>query len=97
MPHLDLVADILQRVAEREGPLRTDDLVEIEQEVRADWGGERHYVAKLGESGRMSLARRDRAICESARNNVPEDYLSLRYNLGLRRIRQIIAAGNGLP
>lgn len=97
MPYLDLVADILQRVAEREGTLRVSDLQEIEQEVRADWGGDRHYIAKLGESGRIELAKRDRAICEAARDGVPEDYLSVRHNLSIRRIRQIIAAGNALP
>lgn len=97
MAHLDLVADILQRVADRETTLQPDDLREIEEDVRADWGGERHYVAKVGECGRMQLMRRDHEIREAAGKGVPEDYLSLRYGITVKRIRQILAAGNGLP
>lgn len=97
MAHLDLVADILQRVADRETTLQPEDLREIEEDVRADWGGERHYVAKVGECGRMQLMRRDRDICDAATKGVPEDFLSLRYGITVKRIRQILAAGNGLP
>lgn len=97
MAHLDLVADILQRVADRETTLQPEDLREIEEDVRADWGGERHYVAKIGECGRMDLLRRDRDIREAILMGVPEDYLSLRHGITVRRIRQICAAGNGLP
>lgn len=96
MAHLDLVADILQRVADRGIPLRPEDLEEIEQEVRADWGGEEYYVEKVGEGGRMRILRRNRDICEAAAKGAPNDYLSLRYNLTERRIRQIIAVGNVL-
>lgn len=97
MPYLDLVADVLQRVSDRCENLRPMDLRDIEQEVRAEWGGGRHYIAKLGDTDRLELAKRDRAICEAVSRGIGEDYLSLRYNLTLRRIRQIIAAGNGLP
>lgn len=97
MAHLDLVADILQRVADRETTLRPEDLREIEEDVRADWGGERFYVEKSGECGRLKRMERDREICEAAAKGVPEDYLSLRYGITVRRIRQITVTGNGLP
>lgn len=94
MAHLDLVADILQRVSDHDCQLSTAALLEIEMEVRADWGGERHYVAKGGEGGKTQMMVRDREICDAAAKRVTEDYLSLRYGLTVKRIRQIIAAGN---
>ncbi|MDR3446671.1 hypothetical protein [Dyella sp.] len=92
MAYLDLVADILQRVADRH-PIPAGVLSEIEQEARDDWGGERHYVAKVGECGRAKLAARDQQIRDAYSRGVTEEYLSLRHNLGLRRIRQILASG----
>jgi Mor family transcriptional regulator len=93
MPYLDLVSDILQRVMDRSMPLPMEVLSAIEDEVRQDWGGERHYVAKIGEGGRAKIAARDRQICAAYQSGLPEDFLSLRYNLTVRRIRQIVAAG----
>jgi Mor family transcriptional regulator len=91
MPYMDLVSDILQRVVDRDVPLPVDVLSAIEDEVRQDWGGERHYVAKIGEGGRAKIAARDRQICAAYQSGLPEDFLSLRYNLTVRRIRQIVA------
>ena len=88
-----MVADILQRVADRH-PVPAAVLSEVEQEARGDWGGERHYVAKIGECGRAKLAARDQEIRAAYGRGVTEEYLSLRHNLGLRRIRQILAAGH---
>lgn len=96
MAHLDLVADILQRVAERSN-LPDDTLRALEMDVRADWGGDRHYVAKLGEAGRAAMNERDHKIRELHASGAPEDYLSLRFDLGVRRIRQIVSSGNALP
>lgn len=96
MAHLDLVADILQRVAEH-AHLPNDTLRALEIDVRADWGGERHYVAKVGEVNRAIMDERDRKIRELHANGAPEDYLSLRFDLGVRRIRQIVSSGNALP
>ena len=93
MPYLDLVADILKRVSDRECNLSEEVLREIEMEARADWGGERHYVAKVGEAGRLALDERNRRICEAHKNGVPNDYLALRHNLSEMRIWQIINEG----
>lgn len=91
MPHLDIVADILQRVVERGISLLPTTLMEIETEVRADWGGERLYIEKVGEAGRAAMARRDKEIRDLSAKGVQNDYLSLRYNLSMKRIRQITA------
>lgn len=93
MAHLDIVADILQRMVDRGAYLQETALREIEAEVRADWGGERIYIEKIGDSGRLAMMNRDRLIRESAAAGVPEDYLSLRYNLTVARIRQIVRSG----
>ncbi|WP_458068645.1 hypothetical protein [Rhodanobacter sp. BL-MT-08] len=97
MAFLDIIGDILRHVENRVGSIAPDALVDIERAARADWGGTRPYVAKIGDSDRVALMQRDEAICSDAKNGVPEDYLSLKYDLCLRRIRQIIKAGNALP
>ena len=93
MPYLDIVSDILQRVIDREVPMPVDMLGEIESEVRQDWGGERPYIAKIGESGRAKIAARDRQICAAYKSGLREDHLRLRYTLTVRRISQIVAEG----
>jgi Mor family transcriptional regulator len=80
-------------VVDRDVPLPVDVLRVIEDEVRQDWGGERHYVAKIGEGGRAKIAARDCQIRAAYKSGLPEDFLSLRYNLTVRRIRQIVATG----
>lgn len=101
MAHLDLVSDIFQRIAEKHGKLPAKVAQSVEEEVRADWGGERHYIAKVGESGRAQLAERDRRICADHRHGDHEDLISRRYGISKKRVRQIVAsnplAGNALP
>lgn len=93
MPHLDIIADILSRVASKTSAITEHDLTEIEQDVRDDWGGERPYIAKIGECGRIALEQRNAEIYRLSQRGVTEDYLSLRYGIGLTRIRQIVLAG----
>lgn len=90
MAYLDLVADILQRVSERDCALPEQALREIEMEVRAEWGGVRHYVAKVGEAGRESLERRNHAIRQAYAMGVPDTYLAVHHGISLRRIQQIV-------
>lgn len=100
MPHLDLVADILERVSQH-AKLSAKAALAIEREVREDWGGERHYVAKLGESGRMQLAERDKRIRDEYRHGERIKFLAHRHGISVKRVQQIVgdtqADGNGLP
>jgi Mor family transcriptional regulator len=97
MATFDIVADILQRIAEHHAKLPAKVVQTVEAEVRADWGGERHYIAKLGESGRAQLADRDRRICDDYRRGEHIELLSRRYGISTKRVRQIVGPGNALP
>lgn len=92
--HDDLISDILSRVRACCSPKAVEkiDLAKIEAEIRRDWGGERHYIAKEGEDARMVLARRDQRIREQARRGDHVPLLSRRWNLSERHIRRILAA-----
>lgn len=94
--HDDIISDILGRIAARCAPvaLAQIDLTAIEMEVRRDWGGDRAYIAKLGEAGIAARIERDERIrLESRRLTVRE--LATRHSLSPRRIREILADGGG--
>lgn len=101
MAHLDLVSDIFQRIAEKHAKLPAKVAREVEQEVRSDWGGERHYIAKVGESGKAQLAERDRQIVREHHNGDHDELIARRHGITVKRVRQILACvpreGNGLP
>jgi Mor family transcriptional regulator len=87
----DLVSDIIDRIVQAHGKLPAKTMRKIEADVRRDWGGERHYVAKLGESGKAQLAERDLRIREEARHGEHVRLLSRRWGISERRVRQILA------
>lgn len=97
----DLIADILQRVRDRCKKLPAGTLEDMEQELRADWGGERHYIAKGGESGRAQLEARDRQIHAEHRHGDHDELIARRHGISVKRVRQILSAGalagNALP
>lgn len=102
MPYLDIVSDILQRVASNGSTLPAHLFAAIESDVRKEWGGERHYIAKGGESSKEKISERDRMIRAAHAEGVGEDVLGIQYSLTVRRIRQILAVeslrrGDGLP
>lgn len=99
MAHLDLVADIFERIAEKHVKLPAKVLQQVEQDVRADWGGERHYIAKVGESGKAQLAERDRQIRREHHAGDHDALIARRHGISIKRVQQILAcdAGNDLP
>lgn len=91
----DLIADILGRIRACCSPKAAEklDLASIEAEVRRDWGGERHYVARSGETARKGLPQRDRQIREQYRRGERVRLLARRWGLSERRVRQIVKEG----
>ena len=81
--------DILERVRE---VAHVDDatLQQIQQQVRRDWGGDRPYIARLGECAQRMQAHRDILIRRQHRNGESSQLLSRRWGLSMRRIRQIL-------
>lgn len=99
MAYLDLVADLLDRVAKRTG-VPAHLLRDIEREARAEWGGSRPYIAKLGEGARVALMERDARLAADfgklVESNMTRgnaiDYLAKRYALSPRWVRVILAS-----
>lgn len=89
----DIVTDIIQRViACWEGAPANEVLQKVEGEIRRDWGGDRPYIAKAGEVGRLERSRRELAIREDARRGERPGLLARKWGLSLRRIQQILKA-----
>jgi len=85
----DVVLDIMTRVRE----MFTADaaqLQELEAGVRRDWGGERPYIAKLGESARAARSWRDERIRSEYRRGERSGYLARKWGISERRVRQIV-------
>lgn len=90
----DVVTDILARVdaALREGDETDAALAQVEREVRRDWGGERPYIAKAGESARREQSLRDEQIRRDFRRGERVALLARRHGISERRIRKILVA-----
>lgn len=94
---MDIIRDILDRVAHCMG---LDDSIRdildlVEREVRRDWGGDRPYIAKVGETAALEtahrIAHRNAQILRDWRNGERTALLARRYGISPRRVRQIIA------
>ena len=84
----DIVKDILARVREIIGPTFTGEIaVKLENEVRNDWGGDRHYVAQ----GRGDINDRNLTIIEIwGGGEITVKQLSHRFQMSERQIQRII-------
>jgi Mor family transcriptional regulator len=88
----DIIRDIMDRIADRLGlpeELR-DQLGMVECDIRHDWGGERPYIAKQGESAQRETSARNRAIIRDWRAGERVSYLSRKYGISRQRVWQII-------
>lgn len=86
------MADILQRVVMRIGEPAANVAMDLEAEIRRDWGGDRPYIAKAGESWRIQRTRREEAIRADHRNGAHPSALARKWGVSIRRIQQIIKA-----
>lgn len=87
----DIVADILRRVIEasaRDGAF-TDSLARgIEEQVRADWGGERHYIPRTSEDRRIERDDKILALWEQGLHDAK--ILATRFGISERQVRRIV-------
>lgn len=84
------MADILGRVAATV-PLSPDVVERIDYDIRRDWGGERPYIAKAGEtpSRRARSARNERIRADYARGERVA-LLARRYGVTERAIQKVL-------
>lgn len=85
----DLLADLLQRIAALT-QLPPAQLEAIEAELRAEWGGDRAYIARVGEAAVRLQAQRDIRIRQQFRAGESVKFLARRWQLSERRIRKIL-------
>lgn len=86
----DILEDVIQRVIARWEAAPANELMQLEEELRRDWGGDRPYIAKQGESGRVERSRREEAIRAEHRHGERPGLLARKWGLSPRRIQQIV-------
>lgn len=94
---MDIISDYSSRIAAAmaDGSFSPDRALRIAEEVRRDWGGERAYIAKIGDTAVLEITRRDIAIRRDYRNGERICFLARRWQLSRRRIYQIIFGEGG--
>ena len=84
----DIIADILDRLA---GTLSADARASIEAAIRRDWGGDRPYIARAGESARAVISHRNAAIARDFHRGDSITLIARRYGISRRRCYQILS------
>lgn len=86
------MADIVTEIADRLKsiiPGFTDDIArDFEAWVRAEFGRERHYISRSGETD-AGMSARNRAIIRDMRAGESPAFLARKYRVSVRRIYQI--------
>lgn len=94
----DIISDILVRALERIGKVSKTaaqkleaEIGALELEIRQDYGGERHYVIRGGESSFDLRVERDLRLLADYQRGERVPLLARRYGISERRVYQIIA------
>jgi len=94
----DIIKDILSRVEEvfiKKKSCR-EFLDKIEAEIRRDWGGDRPYIAKVGESASTETSKRNAAILRDHQRGERPTYLARKYGISRQRVHEIIRDAPGV-
>ena len=91
MAETDFVTDILHRILPRHTRVARKTRDKIEREIRRDFGGDRFYIAKTGESAQAEITERNWRIYRQYRSGEHIALLARRWQMSERRIRQIVA------
>lgn len=90
----DIVSDILARVRrflDAGAPTWLDD---VERQIRADWGGDRPYIARArSDEARRQMSTRDARIGRDYRHGESVTLIARRYGLSRGRVYKILARG----
>jgi len=84
----DIVKDILSRVQAIMGSGFSGDVsVKLESQIRNDWGGDRHYIAR----GNSAVRDRNLTIIELCeKGGITVKQVSERFQMSERQIRRIL-------
>lgn len=88
----DIVRDILRRVVEatraHDGGFSDTLAIQIEQQVREEWGGCEPYIAHGKESRIISRNEKIQALWDSGNHDLK--ILSTRFGLSVKQLRRIL-------
>src|SRR5690606_12281566 len=86
----DIVTDLLQRVTARGVNVPADVAISIEADIRRDWGGDRPYIAKVGEAGRVERTRRENAIRADHQRGAHVGAIARKWGISIRHVQRIL-------
>lgn len=90
------MADILasvRAVVDAHGPdalLDPTRWLALDERARRDWGGERPYIAKAGESAQVRMATRNAAIVRDHERGERVALIARRYGISEARVRGVL-------
>lgn len=87
---MDIVRDILARIMAASSSLSEEMALEIERQIRRDWGGDRVYIARSPEG---DLSERNRAILRDWRAGERVSLIARRYRVSRRLVYKIVRGG----
>lgn len=93
----DIVLDILDRIRDHlagGGDFSDESRQQIDAQVRADWGGERCYIPKQGETTAILMIRRDIEMRRMYRAGNSVSVIARRFGVSKSRAGQIVFGAN---
>lgn len=90
---MDIVRDILSRVMtafQNEGGFSDDVMLQIESQIRTEWGGDRPYIAKAGESEKQAISARNESILRDWRNGERVPFIARKYGISRSRVWDVL-------
>lgn len=92
---MDILIDIAERlVAAGACPDITSRVLGI---IRQEWGGEEIYIRKQGEPPRVIVSRRNAQLLRDWRNGERIPFLARKYQIGVKRVYQILKISRASP
>lgn len=89
---MDIIRDFIDRVAAELGPETFSEqiAIDLEKQMRRDWGGDRPYVPKSGETDLTAMTRRDIAIRSDHRKGESITFISRRFGISRAMVYKVI-------
>lgn len=87
---MDIIADVLWRLRELGIHAPPENLQKLEKHLRTTWGGQRHYVARNGDTQHHDMQQRNQHILAAHQAGEPDEQIAHRYGISVKRVQQII-------
>lgn len=92
MSNCDFIKDFLQRMQEaiqRSGTFSEELGIELEHQMRRDYGGETVYISKRGDSDKFFISQRNQAIIHDMNAGERVGLIARRYSISRRMVYKI--------